>query len=162
MTGEILLTLSLAAWSLEWPDESLIPCIQNPAPRCKVVWSCQLSCNIALDVAATTWILHLGVISSNSSISILPTGSSSAEISKNTFVLFAFPARESRMICKFTKFAKLFDPPQELPILGGKWVDLPTLAPTVFSFTVWFFFPKDETEPCDHRTVVLSTAWRRC
>ena len=155
MTGEILLTLSLAAWSLEWPDESLIPCIQNPAPQCKVVWSCQLSCNIVLGIDAT--ILHLGVISSKSSISILPTGSSSAEISKNTFVLFAFPARESRMICKFTKFAKLFDPPQELPILGGKWVDLPTLA-----FTVWFFFPKDEIEPCDHRTVVLSTAWRRC
>ena len=34
---------------------------------------------------------HLGVISSKSSISILPTGSSSAEISKNTFVLFFFP-----------------------------------------------------------------------
>lgn len=40
----------------------------------------------------------LGVISSKSSISILPTGSSSAEISKNTFVLFFFP--------------------QELPIFG--------------------------------------------
>ena len=58
--------------------------------------------------------LHLGVISSNSSISILPTGSLSAEISKNTFVLFVLPARK-----KVGRFEwRLFDQTKLGPTAG--------------------------------------------